>query len=133
LPAVERVYALEEADHACPSCGSELRPMKDQFEESELIDVIEARYELVRVKQQKYVCRCGGCAETALGPERATAAVQLMIRAQSGSGNRRRRPLGSRAMSSRRSRRVWSFMDHERSTRRSSGQDGVPRGLTELL
>ena len=50
--------------------------------------------------------------------------VQLMIRARSGSGNRRRRPLGSRAMSRQRSRRSWSFMDHERSTRRSSGQDG---------
>ena len=23
------------------------------------------------MKQQKYVCRCGGCVETALGPERA--------------------------------------------------------------
>jgi transposase len=46
--------------------------MTGQFEESELIDVIEVRYELVKVKQQKYVCRCGGCVETALGPERAT-------------------------------------------------------------
>src|SRR5262249_8995442 len=25
-----------------------------------------------KVKQQKYVCRCGGCVETAPGPERAT-------------------------------------------------------------
>ena len=30
-----------------PSCGGELCPMVNQFEESELIDVIEARYELV--------------------------------------------------------------------------------------
>jgi transposase len=45
--------------------------MDGQFEESELITVIEARYELVQVKQQKYSCRCGGCIETALGPERA--------------------------------------------------------------
>lgn len=71
LPVVERVFPLEEADRACPSCGGELRPMVGKFEESELIDVIEARYELVQVKQQKYVCRCGGCVETALGPERA--------------------------------------------------------------
>ena len=79
LPAVERIYALEEADHACRSCGGELRPMKDQFEESELIDVIEARYELVRVKQQKYVCRCGSCVETAIGPERATAGSRYSL------------------------------------------------------
>lgn len=72
LPIVERPYLLDDADRACPSCGGELRPMPGQFEESELIDVIEARYELVRVKQQKYVCRCGGCIETALGPDRAS-------------------------------------------------------------
>ena len=73
LPVVEREFTLDDADRACPSCGGELRPMTGQsrFEESELIDVIEARYELVKVKQQKYVCRCGGCVETALGPERA--------------------------------------------------------------
>jgi transposase len=46
--------------------------MMGQFEESELIDVIHVRYELVKVKQQKYTCRCGSCIETALGPERAT-------------------------------------------------------------
>src|SRR5689334_15339715 len=71
LPVVEREFTLDEADRACPSCGGALRPMTGQFEESELVDVIEARYELVKVKQQKYVCRCGSCVETALGPERA--------------------------------------------------------------
>lgn len=72
LPVVEQVFTLDEQDRACPSCGGELRPMVGQFEESELIDVIQVRYELVQVKQQKYTCRCGGCIETALGPERAT-------------------------------------------------------------
>jgi transposase len=71
LPIVEREFTLDEADRACPSCGGDLQPMKDQFEESEMIDVIEVRYELVKVKQQKYVCRCGSCVETALGPTRA--------------------------------------------------------------
>ncbi|MEJ7600671.1 MAG: IS66 family transposase [Kofleriaceae bacterium] len=69
---IEQVFTLDDADRACPSCGGELAPMIGQFEESELIDVIEVRYELVKVKQQKYVCRCGSCVETALGPERAT-------------------------------------------------------------
>ena len=45
--------------------------MKDQFETTEMIDVVEVSYRRVQVKQQKYVCRCGGCVETALGPERA--------------------------------------------------------------
>jgi len=36
-----------------------------------MVDVIDVSYRLVQVKQQKYVCRCGGCIETALGPERA--------------------------------------------------------------
>jgi len=71
LPVVEREFTLDDADRVCPSCGGGLRPMTGQFEESELIDVIEVRYELVKVKQQKYVCRCGSCVETALGPERA--------------------------------------------------------------
>ncbi len=71
LPIVERTFTLDAPDRTCTSCGGDLHAMKDQFEESEMIDVIEVRYELVKVKQQKYVCRCGGCVETAIGPTRA--------------------------------------------------------------
>jgi transposase len=71
LPIVERTFTLDDPDRTCTSCGGDLQPMKDQFEESAMIDVIEVRYELVKVKQQKYVCRCGGCVETAIGPTRA--------------------------------------------------------------
>jgi transposase len=46
--------------------------MKDQFDTSEMIDVVEVSYRVVQVKQQKYACKCGGCIETAPGPERAT-------------------------------------------------------------
>src|SRR5262249_40163127 len=45
--------------------------MKGQVETSEMIDVVEVSYRVVQVEQQKYVCRCGGCIETAPGPERA--------------------------------------------------------------
>lgn len=72
LPQVPQVFELDEADKACPSCGRELRPMIGEFETSEMIDVIEVSYRLVQVKQQKYTCQCGGCVETAPGPERAT-------------------------------------------------------------
>lgn len=71
LPFEERVFELDEADRVCTSCGGELAPMADQFEESEMIDVVEVSYRLVKVKQQKYACRCGACIETAPGPERA--------------------------------------------------------------
>jgi transposase len=79
LPIVERTFLLDEPDRACPSCGGDLMPMAGQFETSEMIDVVEVRYELVKVKQQKYVCRCGGCVETALGPERATAGSRYSL------------------------------------------------------
>lgn len=71
LPAVEQVFTLDDADKTCPSCGGALAPMKDQFETSEMIDVVEVSYRVVKVKQQKYACKCGGCVETAIGPERA--------------------------------------------------------------
>ena len=71
LPIIEREFLLDDADRTCPSCGGGLAAMKDQFDESEMIDVVEVEYRVVKVKQQKYVCRCGGCVETAPGPERA--------------------------------------------------------------
>lgn len=71
LPVVEQEFALDDADRTCPSCGGGLMAMVGQFDESEMIDVVEVSYRVVKVKQQKYVCRCGGCVETAPGPERA--------------------------------------------------------------
>jgi transposase len=71
LPVVELHCTLDEADKACPSCGGGLRPMTGQFEESEMVDVVDVQYRVVKVKRQKYVCRCGSCVETALGPQRA--------------------------------------------------------------
>jgi len=79
LPIEERVFVLDDADRACPSCGGELSPMAGQFETSELIDVVQVEYKLVQVKQQKYVCRCGGCVETALGPERASVGSRYSL------------------------------------------------------
>lgn len=71
LPHVEEVFTLDDADATCTACGGKLAPMDGQFEESELVDVIEVSYRVVQVKQQKYVCRCGACLETAPGPARA--------------------------------------------------------------
>jgi transposase len=71
LPYEERIFELDQPDCTCPSCGGELRAMDGQFEESEMIDVVEVSYRVIKVKQQKYTCRCGGAVETALGPERS--------------------------------------------------------------
>jgi transposase len=71
LPVVEQTFELDAADRTCPSCGGALAPMKGQFDTSEMIDVVEVSYRVVRVRQQKYACKCGGCIETAPGPERA--------------------------------------------------------------
>jgi transposase len=71
LPVVEQTFELDEADKTCPSCGGELAPMEGQFETSEMVDVVEVSYRVVKVQQQKYACKCGGCVETAPGPERA--------------------------------------------------------------
>lgn len=71
LPVVEKEFVLDDADRTCPSCGGGLRPMRGQFEESEMIDVVEVSYQITKVKRQKYVCRCGSCVDTALGPQRA--------------------------------------------------------------
>jgi hypothetical protein len=44
LPYEERVFELDQPDCTCPSCGGELRAMDGQFEESEMIDVVEVSY-----------------------------------------------------------------------------------------
>jgi hypothetical protein len=53
--------------------------MVDQFETSEMIAVVEVSYRVVKVEQQKYVCRCGGCVDTAPRPERATAGSRYSL------------------------------------------------------
>ena len=71
LPHVDQVFELDEPDRVCPCCGGELRPIAGAFEESEMVDVIEVSYRVVKVKQQKYNCRCGGALETWSCPDSA--------------------------------------------------------------
>jgi len=70
LPVVEQIHELDEADRICPSCGGSLDEWEGQFEQSEEIDVVELEYRLVRHRRKKYRCRCGGCVDTALGPQK---------------------------------------------------------------
>ena len=71
LDRASRVYEHDVADRVCPQCGDALQEFVGQYETSEMIDVVEVKYELVTVQRQKYVCRCGACVEIAPGPDRA--------------------------------------------------------------
>ncbi len=71
LEQTETLFELDEPDRVCPSCGGDLIAMAGQTEDSELIDVVQLKYVLTKVKRQKYSCRCG-CMDTALGPARVT-------------------------------------------------------------
>jgi len=79
LPVVEKRHVLDAADRACTACGGALRELDGQFEESEEVDVVERSFQIVRHRRQKYVCRCGGCVETALGPPKLTAGGRYSV------------------------------------------------------
>jgi transposase len=79
LAVVEREHLLDDADHVCPSCGGHLAEMTGQSEDSEEVDVLERQFVLVRHKRKKYRCACGGCVETALGPEKLIAGGRYSI------------------------------------------------------
>jgi transposase len=70
LGVVERIHELDAADRFCTSCGEPLSEMTGQFEESAEVDSLERQFVLVRHKRKKYRCKCGGCVETALGPDK---------------------------------------------------------------
>lgn len=76
LPAIEEVHLHDEADKICGKCGGELRVWKEQFEESEEIDVVELKYVLKKHLRQKYRCNCGACIETAPGPTKLFAGAR---------------------------------------------------------
>lgn len=76
LPEVEVVHDLDEPDKVCPCCGGELKEWTGQFEESEEVDVVERHFVLRKHKQKKYRCECGGCVETAPGPDKLFAGAR---------------------------------------------------------
>ena len=54
--------------------------MIDQAERSEMIDLIDIKYQVVEVERRKYVCGCGSAVETAPGPERAVDGGRYSLR-----------------------------------------------------
>jgi transposase len=79
LLQVEREHELDAPDRTCPSCGGQLAEMTGQFEESDEVDVLERKFVLVHHKRKKYRCSCGGCIETAPGPEKLLAGGRYSI------------------------------------------------------
>ena len=73
LPTFDHVCTLPAAELVCSLCGNAMHEMDGQFEESELVDVVEVEYHVKQVRRQKYACRCGGCIKTAPGPARVPA------------------------------------------------------------
>ena len=59
LEIVEKTYALDDADKQCPECGGELKEWKDHADESEVVDVIEHKWRVIKQTQKKYRCKCG--------------------------------------------------------------------------
>jgi transposase len=70
LPSIDVVHDLDEPDKTCPSCGGHLEEMEGQFEDGSEIDVIPTRFVIKNHRRKKYRCACGGCVETAPGPEK---------------------------------------------------------------
>jgi transposase len=79
LDVVEREHDLDVADQACKVCGEPLAEMRGQYEESDEVDVLERQFVLLRHKRKKYRCKCGGCVETALGPDKLIAGARYSI------------------------------------------------------
>ncbi len=70
LKVIEEIHELAADQRECPSCGGEVVPLGDQFEEYEEITVIERQYARKQVKRRKYRCQCNGCVVTAPAPLR---------------------------------------------------------------
>ena len=53
LERISLLCKLDDADRVCPSCQGHLEPLKGQAECSEMIDVVELKYQVVQVERQK--------------------------------------------------------------------------------
>lgn len=79
LPSLAHVHKLDAPDQQCTSCGGQLAQWEGQFEESEEIDVLARTFVVLKHKRQKYRCKCGGCVETALGPQKLFEGARYSI------------------------------------------------------
>ena len=72
LPISTVTHTLPEDERTCPVCQGRLDPMGEQSEDSEEITVIEASYQVVTHRRQKYRCSCNASVVTVPGPVKLT-------------------------------------------------------------
>jgi transposase len=72
LPVSTQLHTLSESERTCPVCEGKLEPMGEQTEDAEEITVIEASYQVVTHRRQKYRCSCNASVVTAPGPVKLT-------------------------------------------------------------
>jgi transposase len=76
----EKVIEYKVDDAHCPSCGGDkFSEMKNCFEESSEIEVIERSYIIHRHKRQKYTCKCCNKISTAAGGVKLTSGGEYSI------------------------------------------------------
>jgi hypothetical protein len=63
-----------------PAVRRWLEALAGEAERSEMIDVVELKYQVVEVERKKYVCGCGSAVETAPGPARAVEGGRYSLR-----------------------------------------------------
>jgi transposase len=68
LAVIEQIHELAIGDQKCDVCSSEMQEFKNQYEESEEIDVVPAQYIKRLHKRKKYRCKNGCQIKTAAGP-----------------------------------------------------------------
>jgi transposase len=79
LPIEQVVHELDTAERHCPSCGGELCEMEGQFEESELVHVVERHFKVVTHQRKKYRCACNAHIQTAPGPNKLIAGGRYAV------------------------------------------------------
>lgn len=79
LRLVEIPHELDAADKVCSACGGALKEWAGQEATSEMVDVVRREFVLVRHLQKKYVCACGGCVETAPGPDKLAPGARYSV------------------------------------------------------
>ena len=72
-------HDVDEPDKVCTQCGSPLTEWLNEQELSEEIDLVAQQFLLLRHLQKKWRCSCGGCVETAIGPEKMFPGARYSI------------------------------------------------------
>ena len=68
LEKEEVIHELSSEEQVCPKCDSSMTEMKDQYEESEEITIVQRTFKKIIHRRKKYRCKCNSCIVTAIMP-----------------------------------------------------------------